>query len=153
MTSTLSSCDTDLLQFIALTYVICHRILSPVLAVRASTVHISLIRDNSKCVIFQERPLKVLKCYNFLWVQRRHKCSPAASFANCVMTLYLLKVHLQTFLFIPVTQKCQILGCDTLVADYRYAILQAGYSPNSDLGGPGSISNHCLWEFRRSKWH
>jgi len=34
--------------------------------------------------------------------------SPAASFADCVMTLYLLKVHLQTFLSIPVTQKCQI---------------------------------------------
>jgi len=33
--------------------------------------------------------LKILKCYNFLWVQRRHNCSPAASFANCVMTLYL----------------------------------------------------------------
>jgi len=39
--------------------------------------------------------------------------SPAASFADCVMTLYLLKVHLQTFLSIPITQKCQILGCDT----------------------------------------
>jgi len=49
----------------------------------------------SKCVIFQEGFLKVLKCYNFLWVQRRHNCSPAASFANCVMTLYVLKVHLQ----------------------------------------------------------
>jgi hypothetical protein len=35
--------------------------------------------------------LKVLKCYNFLWVQRRHSRSPAASSANCVMTLYLLK--------------------------------------------------------------
>jgi len=38
-------------------------------------------------------------------VQRRHNCSPAASFVNCVMTLYLLKVHLQTFLSIPITQK------------------------------------------------
>jgi len=35
----------------------------------------------------QEKLLKVLKCYNFLWVQRRHNCSPAASFANCVDTL------------------------------------------------------------------
>jgi frataxin-like iron-binding protein CyaY len=41
----------------------------------------------------------VLKCYNFLWVQRRHNCSPEASFANCVMTLYLLKVHLQNVSF------------------------------------------------------
>ena len=36
------------------------------------------------------------------------------------MTLYLLKVHLQTFLSIPITQKCQILSCDTLVANERY---------------------------------
>ena len=64
--------------------------------------------------------LKVLKCYNFLRVQRQHNCSPAASFAHCVMTLYLLKVHLQTFLSVPVTQKCQILSCDTLVADEQY---------------------------------
>ena len=72
---------------------------------------------NSKSVIFQEKRLIVLKCYNFPWVQRRHGCSPAASFANCVITLYLLKVHLQTFLSIPITQKCQILNCDTLVAN------------------------------------
>ena len=57
---------------------------------------------------FQEKSLKVSKCYNFLWVQRRHNCSPAASFTNCVMTLYLLKVHLQTFLSLPVTKKRQI---------------------------------------------
>ena len=36
------------------------------------------------------------------------------------MTLYLLKVYLQTFLSVPVTQKCQILSCDTLVASERY---------------------------------
>jgi len=61
---------------------------------------------------FQERLLKVLKCYNFVWVQRWYNC-PTASFANCIMTLYLLKVRLQTFLSIPITQKCQILSCDT----------------------------------------
>jgi len=72
---------------------------------------------NSKSVIFQEKRLKVLKCYNFLWVQQWHNCSPAANFVNCVMTLYLLEVHLRTFLSIPVTQKCQILSCDTLVAN------------------------------------
>jgi hypothetical protein len=74
---------------------------------------------NSKWVIFKEKRLKVLKDYNFLWVQRRHNCTPAASFANCVMTLYLLNVHLQTFLSIPVPQKCQILSCDTLFAHER----------------------------------
>jgi hypothetical protein len=35
------------------------------------------------------------------------------------MTLYLLKVHLQMFLSVPITQKCQILSCDTLVANER----------------------------------
>jgi len=35
------------------------------------------------------------------------------------MTLYLLKENVQTFLSIPVTQKCQILSCDTLVANER----------------------------------
>jgi hypothetical protein len=75
---------------------------------------------NSKFVIFQEKCLKVLKCYNFLWVQRWHNCSPVVSFENCIMTLYLLKVHLQTFLSRPITQKCQILSCDTFVANERY---------------------------------
>jgi hypothetical protein len=76
---------------------------------------------NSKFVIFQERLLRVLKCSNFLRVHRWHNCSLAASFTNCIMTLYLLKVHLQTFLSIPITQKWQILSCDTLVANERYA--------------------------------
>ena len=62
---------------------------------------------------FREKRLKVLKCYNFLWVQRWQNCSLAVSFANCIMTLYLLKVHLQMFLPIPVTQKCKIFSCDT----------------------------------------
>jgi hypothetical protein len=75
---------------------------------------------NSKCVIFQERLLKVLKCHNFLQAQRRQNCSPAASFANCVMILNLLKVHLQTFISVPITKKCQILSCDTLVANERH---------------------------------
>jgi len=71
-------------------------------------------------VIFQEKLLNALKCYNFLWVQRRHNCSPAASFANCGMSLYLLKVHLQTFLSIPVTQKCQISSYDSVLLGLWY---------------------------------
>ena len=43
----------------------------------------------------------------------------AASFANCVMTLYLLKVRLQTFISMLITQKWQILSFDTLVANER----------------------------------
>ena len=71
---------------------------------------------------FSGETFKVLKCYTFLWMQRRHNCSPAASFANCVMTLYLLKVHPQTFLSVQITQKCPILSCDTLVANERYGL-------------------------------
>jgi hypothetical protein len=37
------------------------------------------------------------------------------------MTLHLLKVHLQTFLSIPISQKWHILSCDTLVANERYS--------------------------------
>ena len=36
------------------------------------------------------------------------------------MTLYLLKVHLQTFISIPITQKCQILSYDSPVAYEQY---------------------------------
>jgi hypothetical protein len=108
---------------------------------------ISLICDksvtNSKFVIFQEKVVKVLKCYNFLWVQRRHNCSPATSFANCVMTLHLLKVHLQTFLSIPITQKCQILSCNTLVTNERYV------HSNTILWLKNTI---CLFTPGRSKW-
>jgi len=73
-------------------------------------------------VIFQSKFLQALKSCNFIRVQQRHNCSPAASFANCVMTLYVLKVHLQTFLSISITQKCQILSCDTLVVNKRYVL-------------------------------
>ena len=38
------------------------------------------------------------------------------------MAVNVLKVHLQTFLSIPITQKCQILSCDTLVANEPYAV-------------------------------
>jgi len=65
----------------------------------------NIVANPNVCSFFHERHLKVLKCYHFLWVQRRQNCSPAASFANCDMTLYLLKVQLQTFLSILVTQK------------------------------------------------
>ena len=90
---------------------------------REVLTHIAHLRQhchNSKFVIFQEKILKVLKCYSFLWVQWRHNWSPAVSFANCVMTPYLLKLHMQTFLSIPIIRKCQILSCTTLVANERH---------------------------------
>jgi hypothetical protein len=82
---------------------------------------------NSKFV--KERLLKVLKCYNFLWVQWWHNCPPVASFANYVMTLYLVKVNLQTFISIPITQKCQTLSCDTLVANEQYVYFSSMVEP------------------------
>ena len=110
--------------------------------------HLQQECHNSKSVIFQENLLKVLKCYNFLWVQRRHNCSPAASFVNCVMTLYLLKVHLQTFLSIPITQKSQILSCDTLVANERYGLqlkCHDSYTDNArNMQNNGGHSNSWL---------
>ena len=82
---------------------------------------------NSKFVNSHEKISKVLKWYNFLWVQRRLNCSPAASFANSVMTLYLLKVCLKTFLSISITKKCQTLSCDALVSNERYVHIHINY--------------------------
>jgi len=81
-------------------------------------------------------------------VQRRHNCSPAASFANCVMTLYLLKVHLQTFLSISLTQECQILSCDTLVANVLCVLV---YLPDitTVLSIPKFRSSHHSSNFYR----
>jgi hypothetical protein len=45
------------------------------------------------------------------------------------MTLYLWKAHLQTFLSISITQKCQTLSCDTLVANERYALTVPYFGP------------------------
>jgi hypothetical protein len=86
--------------------------------------HLQQKCHNSKFVIFQDKRLKILKFYTFLSVQRRHNCSPAASFVNCVMKLYRLKVHLQTFLSMPITIK--ILSCDTPVANERYSLHSYG---------------------------
>jgi len=77
-----------------------------------SFVYRSFATTVSQLKIFQAKRFKGLKCYTFLWVQLRHNCSPAASFTKCVMILYLLKVHLQTLLSIPIAQKCQNLSCD-----------------------------------------
>jgi hypothetical protein len=108
--------------------------------------HISPYRSftsvtTKKSVIFQEKLLKVLKCYKFLWVQQRHKCSPAASFVKCVMTLYLLKVHLQTFLSIPITRKCRILSCDPLVANERNYLINGMIF---GVGEGGGVTKHKM---------
>jgi hypothetical protein len=48
----------------------------------------------------------------------------SGEFCKLRLTLYLLKVHLQTFLSLPITQKCQILSCDTLVANERFVVIK-----------------------------
>jgi hypothetical protein len=78
------------------------------------------LSHNSKFVIFQEKRLKVSKCYNFYKCNDDTTVFPAAGFANCVMTLYPSKVNLQTFFSIPITQKCPILSCSNFVATERY---------------------------------
>ena len=71
--------------------------------------------------IFHGKSLKILKCYNFVRVQRRHNCSPAASFVNCVMTLYLLKKCIcRRFFLYQKLKNAQILNCDTFVVNGRY---------------------------------
>ena len=99
-------------------------------SVSKNIAHLRQQCHNSKLVIFREKRLKILKCYTFLWVQRWHNYCPAASFSNCVMTLYPVKVHLQTFLSIPITQKCQILSCDPLVANEQYTGCPGGNVPD-----------------------
>jgi len=57
--------------------------------------HIAHLRQqshNSKSLIFSGEAFKGFwSAKFFVWVQRRHNCSPAASFANCVMALYLFQ--------------------------------------------------------------
>ena len=45
------------------------------------------------------------------------------------MTLYLLKMHLQTFLSVPITQKCQILSFEILVANDTIYLTAVGLTP------------------------
>jgi hypothetical protein len=110
--------------------------------------HLQQHCHNSKFVIFQEKLLKCLNCYNFLWLQRRHNCSQAASLANCVLTLY---PRICKRSFIPVTQKCQILSCDTLVAN-EWSVAtgvtasnSADKSPSPRMEDPITVVLKSLW--------
>ena len=46
----------------------------------------------------------------------------SGEFCKLLYDTNLLKVHLPTFLSIPITQKCQNLSCDTLVANELYIV-------------------------------
>ena len=70
--------------------------------------------DNSKIHINSNFILSVSHLIMFDTLLLR----PSLHFTT-LMTLYLLKMHLQTFLSLQITQKCQILSCDTLVANER----------------------------------
>jgi hypothetical protein len=115
---------------------------------RRHNAHLEEQCHNSKSVIFQKL-LKVLKCCNFLWVQRRHNCSPAASFANCVMTLYLLKVHMHTFLSTPITKKCQISSCDSVLLGVRYV----GCRKSRAIPSVRKLRTlHEVYQWKRGPW-
>jgi hypothetical protein len=58
----------------------------------------------------------------------------------------MLQVHLQTFLSILITQKCQILICDTLVANERYGIAHCNVGSNNVL----IIVNDKYFQVRKS---
>jgi len=59
--------------------------------------------------------MKVHKNMWWQWGGKKKK-----SFTNYIMTLYLSNVHTQTLPSTPITQKCQILSCDTLVTNEQY---------------------------------
>ena len=74
---------------------------------------------NSKRVIFQAdfkgfEVLKSSECNDDTNALQRRILQTALLHYTCV------KVQLQTSLSMPVTQKCQILSCDTIVANERY---------------------------------
>jgi len=55
-----------------------------------------------------------------------------------------VKVILQTLLSMPITQKCQILSCDTLVANERYGselclVVRSPVSTGRRLDGPQGL--------------
>jgi hypothetical protein len=72
------------------------------------------------------------------------------------MILYLLKVHLQTFLSIPTTQKCQVLSCVTLVANERHVLLAkyfSGYQiETNEIGWACSTCGGGRGEMRMGFW-
>jgi len=93
---------------------------------------------NSKFVIFQMRILNVFNWCNFLWVQWRYKCSPAASFANSVMTLYLFKIASANVSFCTNNSKMPNLGVVTLLSQmsdiyiYIYIYIYTHTQGNTD---------------------
>jgi hypothetical protein len=70
--------------------------------------HLQTTVSQLKMCDFSEKSFKCFEVlYNFLRVQRHTTALQARVLKNCVMKLYLLKVHPQTFLSLPITQKCQ----------------------------------------------
>jgi hypothetical protein len=89
---------------------------------KAYIAHLRQECHNSKLVIIRRNFSRFWSAIIFYECNEDTTALQRRVFANCVMTLYLLKVHLQTFLSIPIPQKCQILNCDIIVANERYVI-------------------------------
>jgi len=48
------------------------------------------------------------------------------------MTQYLLKLQLETFLSTPITQKCQISSCDSILLGVRYVRVTVYSKPHNN---------------------
>ena len=85
---------------------------------------------NSKFAIFQEKFLKLLKCYNFFVSATTTQLLSSGEFCKMCYDTIPVKSASETILSIPVTQKCQILSSDTLVANGRYMNVLPDVSDN-----------------------
>jgi hypothetical protein len=61
----------------------------------------------------------------------------------CKLRYDTIPVHLQTFLSITITQKCQILSCDTLVANER-SVATGVTASNSADKSPGTSMDDSI---------
>ena len=84
---------------------------------------------NSKLVIFSWETFKYIELlYFYISATTTQLLSSGEFYKLRYETIPVKKEHLQTFLSIPITKKCQILNCDILVANERRDIKNAPVS-------------------------
>ena len=88
---------------------------------REQIAHLLEQRRNTKRCDFSGETSKSFEVLYFSVRRTTTQVLSSASYANCVMALYLLEVHLKTLPSIQITQKCQILSCETFVKNERNA--------------------------------
>ena len=102
------------------------------------------------CDFFQDRHFKGFwSTIIFYLVQRRHNCSPPASFANCVMTLYLLKsasANVSFYTNNSKKRKCQILSWRHSCRKWVLGTYYAGQrNTRQNLEKPLQCHIHSQW--------